>query len=234
MAPRKLTAGETQHLHDFIDSLDHFIFDCDGVLWNGDTLTPNIRGALQLIRSRGKKLAFCTNNATLSRTGYKEKFERLGIDVHCDELFTSASASAQFIANDLLPSLPEHRRGIFVIGQKGLEEELASEKLTWQGGTDPEMEIPLPYQDFSSIMPDPSIGVVLVGFDMRFNYKKMSWAFSLLALDNGEGPKLVLTNDDRTVPTEHGYLAPGEGAIASSLLHARKGLEKGYSRRWEA
>lgn len=41
------------------------------------------------------------------------------------------------------------------------------------------MELMVP-QDFSSIKPDPSIGVVVVSFDMHYNYKKMSKAYNYL------------------------------------------------------
>ena len=33
------------------------------------------------------------------------------------------------------PSLPEHQRHVYVIGQSALEEELAALGLTWHGGT---------------------------------------------------------------------------------------------------
>ena len=69
----------------------------------------------------------------------------------------------------LLPSLPEERRGIYLIGQKALEEELAELGLKWTGGTDPEDMVPMPPQDFSAIQANPEIGVVLVSFDMHYN-----------------------------------------------------------------
>jgi hypothetical protein len=33
------------------------------------------------------------------------------------------------------PSLPEHRRNVYVIGQKAIEDELAELGLEWHGGT---------------------------------------------------------------------------------------------------
>lgn len=33
------------------------------------------------------------------------------------------------------PSLPEHQRHVYVIGQKALEEEMAALDLVWHGGT---------------------------------------------------------------------------------------------------
>lgn len=39
---------------------------------------------------------------------------------------------------------------------------------------DPEDDVLLPPQDFSSIVPDPSIGIVLFSFQMRVNYKQLA------------------------------------------------------------
>lgn len=83
-------------------------------------------------------------------------------------------------------------------------------------------DVLLPPQDFSSIVPDPSIGVVLFGFQMRVNYKQLSKAYNYLATN--PGCKLVLTNDDQSLQIPGGLVC-GEGAISSVLLGARKGLK---------
>lgn len=36
---------------------------------------------------------------------------------------------------DIRPSLPEHQRHVYMIGQKALEEEMAALGLVWHGGT---------------------------------------------------------------------------------------------------
>lgn len=84
----------------------------------------------------GKSLAFVTNNATKSRPVYLSKFEELGFtSTKLEEIFTCGSASASYLKNHVLPSLPEGRRGIYVIGQEGLESELREEGLIWKGGS---------------------------------------------------------------------------------------------------
>lgn len=64
----------------------------------------------------------------------------------------------------------------------------------------------MPYQDFSTITPDPSIGVVLFSFQMHINYKQLSKAFNYLA--SNPQCKLILTNDDSTVLIPDG-VCPG-------------------------
>lgn len=62
-----------------------------------------------------------------------------------------------------------------------------------------------PYQDFSSIRPDPSIGTVLFSFQMHINYLMYARAYNYLATNKAQ---LVLTNDDSTVLIPDG-VCPG-------------------------
>lgn len=45
-----------------IDKVDCFIFDCDGVIWRGDTVIPGVPETLAYLRGLGKQLVFVTNN----------------------------------------------------------------------------------------------------------------------------------------------------------------------------
>lgn len=49
-------------------------------------------------------------------------------------MFTCGSASAIYLER-LLPTLEEGKRGIYMIGQAGLEEELKAVGLAWTGGS---------------------------------------------------------------------------------------------------
>ena len=72
-----------------LDSTDIFIFDCDGVIWRGDSLIDGIPSVLEKLRKLGKRMFFVTNNSTKSRKGYKAKFTKLGLDVQDEEIFSS-------------------------------------------------------------------------------------------------------------------------------------------------
>lgn len=112
----------------------------------------------------------------------------------------------------------------------------------------PEDDVLMPHQDFTSILPDPTIGVVLFSFQMHrssltlsslfhplppyfsltqsqtitVNYKQLCKAFNYLS--SNPLCQLILTNDDHTVMLANGGVCPGEGAMASVLFGARKGL----------
>lgn len=69
---------------ELIDQADAFIFDCDGVIWKGDTVIPHANDMLKYLRTEGKRIFFFTNSSMKSRKGYMAKFKRLGLDVFED------------------------------------------------------------------------------------------------------------------------------------------------------
>ena len=66
---------------------DVFIFDCDGVIWKGDSLIPGVEAVLDKLRQLGKKIFFVTNNSTKSRKGYLKKFTSLGLTVEAEGVY---------------------------------------------------------------------------------------------------------------------------------------------------
>ncbi|KAK4053217.1 hypothetical protein OIO90_003991 [Microbotryomycetes sp. JL221] len=210
----------SEHYQQVVDQHNTWLFDLDGVVWRGPAgseLTPGIIEALSFLRSQGKQLAFVTNNATRSRQQYLEKMHNMGFkDVVLDEIFTCGSASASYLRDIALPQIKDsNKRGIYLVGQASMEEELRQVGIEhWKGGTDPEDDVLMPPQDFSSLEHDPSIGIVLYSFDMRVNYKKLAKAFNYL----NHGAQIILTNDDHSMKGANGLVLPGEGAIAATLL----------------
>ena len=91
-----------------------FLIDMDGVLYRGSEL---IRGADEFIRRlRREAIPFCllTNNSQRTRRDVVAKLARLGVEVEESHVFTSAMATARFLA--------QQRPGgtAFVIGEGGL------------------------------------------------------------------------------------------------------------------
>ena len=70
-------AAKLENADALIDSVETFIFDCDGVIWKGDKLIDGVPETLDTLRSKGKRLVFVTNNSTKSRKQYGKKFETL-------------------------------------------------------------------------------------------------------------------------------------------------------------
>ncbi|KZT26090.1 2-phosphoglycolate phosphatase [Neolentinus lepideus HHB14362 ss-1] len=195
-----------------LDKHDTWMFDCDGVLWNGDRLVDGAVKVLEILRSHNKSVLFVTNNATKSRPSYKKKFDKLGVEAHVDEIFGSAYAAAVYVSSVM--KLPKDKK-VYVVGMEGLEQELASEGISYIGGTDP-ADATLASFSLSSFTRDPAVAAVLCGLDTAINYTKLSKAFQYL---QDPATTFLVTNDDSTYPAEGGLL-PGAGAISAPLKTA--------------
>ncbi|KAF9262788.1 2-phosphoglycolate phosphatase [Marasmius fiardii PR-910] len=205
--------GTPKEYAKLLDQYDTWMFDCDGVLWNGDRLVPGATDVLRMLREREKKVIFVTNNATKSRKNYKGKFDQLGVEAHVDEIYGSAYATAIYVSSVL--KLPKDKK-VYVIGQSGLEEELREEGISILGGTDPEDCTTTPFS-LSSFTLDSSVSAVVCGLDTAITYTKLSKAFQYLT--RNPGCEFIVTNEDSTYPSADGLL-PGAGAVSAPLRYA--------------
>lgn len=205
MSMRLATRAQAEAL---ISRYTTFLFDCDGVLWQGTHLLPQSKETLEYLRGLGKRLIFVTNNSTKSRQAYSKKFRDLGLDVKPTEIFGSSYSSAVYL--DKVAKMPKDRK-VLVVGEKGLEEELQEVGYTTVGGTDPSF-VTAEF-DESRVVRDPSIGCVLSGLDTKINYFKLAYAQQQL-LD----PQVIFlaTNIDSTFPS-HGKILPGAGTIIQAV-----------------
>lgn len=165
------------------------IFDLDGVIYAGNETMPYAADTVKTLRDRGVSVKFLTNNSTRSTTHYSEKLEKMGIPAVPGDVMSSAVAARCYLEE----RSPGGAR-VFIVGEKGLHEELAQ---------------------FTIVGPDEreTADYVVVGYDREFTYRKMAEAFDALQA----GAELVATNKDVTYPMENGRILPGGGAIVASL-----------------
>ncbi|KAI1001717.1 hypothetical protein K3495_g6487 [Podosphaera aphanis] len=215
MEPTYLT-GKKSAITDFIDQFENFLFDCDGVLWSGDYLFPGSVETLEMLRSRGKKVIFVTNNSTKSRADYQKKLSSLGIPSNVEEIFGSSYSSAIYISRIL--QLPAPKNKVFVIGEAGIETELRSEGIEFLGGTDSAYRRDITAEDRERIadgsLLDENVGIVLVGLDFHINYLKLAIAYQYIA----RGAIFLATNTDSTLPSNN-TIFPGAGSISIPLVN---------------
>ncbi len=91
-----------------------FLIDMDGVLYRGGALIPGADLFIRELRQRDVPFRLLTNNSQRTRRDVAAKLARLGIDVEEEHVFTSAMATARFLARQ------QPGGTAFVIGEGGL------------------------------------------------------------------------------------------------------------------
>ncbi len=91
-----------------------FLIDMDGVLYRGTDLIPGADRFVRELRDRDIPFRFLTNNSQRTRRDMVARLVRLGFDIEEQHIFTSAMATAQFLAHQ------KPGGTAYVIGEGGL------------------------------------------------------------------------------------------------------------------
>ena len=211
----RLNAERAQALLADVDTL---LFDCDGVLWRGDTAVPGAPETLTALRARGKRLGFITNNSSKTREAYAEKLRCLGFGGPAGpdaarEVFGTAYCTALYLRQRLAgPPAPK----AYVLGSVALAAELEAVGISCVG-VGPE---PLPGEGPGAWLDaplEPDVRAVVVGFDPHFSYMKLTKAVRYLQQPDC---LLVGTNMDNRLPLENGRFIAGPCAPGGGRLEA--------------
>ncbi|XP_010059542.2 phosphoglycolate phosphatase 2 [Eucalyptus grandis] len=206
-AAAALSPGDFREL---FDSVDAFLFDCDGVIWKGDKLIDGVSQTLDFLRSKGKKLVFVTNNSTKSRKEYAKKFGSLGISVSEDEIFSSSFAAAMYLkVNDF----PQDKK-VYVIGGEGIIEELQLAGYTGLGGPEDSKKT-AEWKSNCLFEHDKSVGAVVVGLDPFINYYKLQ--YGTLCIRENPGCLFIATNRDAVGHMTNLQEWPGAGCMVAAI-----------------
>ena len=146
----------------------------DGVLWRGETALPGLQEFVDTLRSTKRRIVLATNNSSSTVDQYVNKLKRMGIDMHPEEILTSAQATGNY----LYKIAPKQSR-VFVIGGDGLTNAIRD-------------------HEFTLTEDDPDY--VVVGIDKKISWAKLNTA----VMNIRAGAKFIGTNPDSTYPTENG------------------------------
>jgi 4-nitrophenyl phosphatase len=174
-----------------LNGLHAFLLDMDGVLYEGDAVLPGAVSFVTHLQESGMPFLMLTNNAVRTPGQYVTKLARMGMAVAEDRIFTSALATADYLAG----IAPGAR--VLVVGQDGLLDALRARGLVLVTRADDQ----------------PTY--VVAGLDMTLTYDKLreaTWAIR-------RGATFIASNPDVTYPTERGE-APGAGAVVAALQAA--------------
>lgn len=77
---------------------DAFLFDLDGTVYLDETPIGDVKGTLARLRAMHKRIVFLTNNSSKTEAEYRRKLTRIGLWGEGDLVYTSAMATAEYVA----------------------------------------------------------------------------------------------------------------------------------------
>lgn len=163
-----------------------FIIDMDGVIYHGNKLLPGVTEFIAWLEKEGKRYLFLTNSSERTPREIHEKMRRLGIEIGEDHFYTSALATASFLAGQ------KPGGSAYIIGDAGLIHALYS-------------------VGFSSNNYNPDY--VVVGETHGYNFEKIETAINLVlkgARLIGTNPDVTGPVENGITPSTRALIAPIE------------------------
>lgn len=175
-----------------------FICDMDGVIYHGNHLLPGVPEFLEWLETHDKKYLFLTNSSERSPRELKQKMERLGLTIDESHFYTSALATAMFLATQ--------RPGcsVYAIGEPGLINALYDAGMT-----------------MNEVSPD----YVVMGETRSYSFEKIERAIHLVlggAKLIGTNPDLTGPAENGIVPATRALIAPIELATGKQAYYVGK------------
>jgi len=208
----KLQELNEQNAKEIIENIDTFLFDCDGVLWDGNGVIEKSCDALLKLKELGKKVFFVTNNSSKSRNTLLKKCTDYGFPAQKDNIVGTAYIAAAYLHQIKFDGT------VYMIGtEDALGEELNQYGIKYKGpGPDP---LDGYIEDWLKMSVDPEVNCVLVGFDPHISYMKIMKAASYL-----KNPDCIFlaTNMDTNLPAKAEVTIPGTGCIVVPVAHAAR------------
>lgn len=179
-----------------IENKKGFICDMDGVIYHGNKILPGVIEFVEWLKANDKHFLFLTNSSERSPMELQQKLERMGLDVDPSHFYTSALATADFLANQ------KPGCSAYVIGEPGLINALYAKGIT-----------------MNDVNPD----YVVVGETRNYNYDGILRAVKLVnagAKLIGTNPDMTGPSEQGIIPACRAFVSPIElstGVVAYYL-----------------
>jgi 4-nitrophenyl phosphatase len=170
-----------QHLPD----IKHLVIDMDGVLYRGNDPLPGLPEFFAFLREQDIGFRLATNNSGSTPQQYAAKVAKMGARVRPEEIITSGTATAHWLAQRHPPGARVH-----VFGEDSLRAAV----------TDAGFELA-----------DEDVVAVVASIDWGVTFEKIKRACLLIR----RGAQFVATNLDPTRPTEEGLVPGTGALIAA-------------------
>lgn len=161
-----------------------YISDMDGVIYHGNCILPGVKEFVDWLYKEDKPFLFLTNSSECSPLELRQKLSRMGLDVDESHFYTSALATAKFLAEQA-PGC-----SAYVIGAPGLVNALYDAGIT-----------------MNDVNPD----YVVVGETDSYNYNMIIKAVQLInkgARLVGTNPDMTGPSEMGIIPACQALVAP--------------------------
>lgn len=175
-----------------------FICDMDGVIYHGSKLLEGVERFLAWIEKENKNFLFLTNSSERSPRELSQKLKRLGLEIDPSHFYTSALATASFLASQCPGG------SAYVIGEPGLTGALYDAGIT---------------------MNDYNPDYVVVGESRSYSFEKIEHAIHLVlggAKLIGTNTDLTGPSERGILPACRSLVAPIELATGRSAYFIGK------------
>lgn len=132
------------------------LIDMDGVIYGGDILIPGADKFINRLLKEEVPFMFMTNNSQRTPLEVVRKLKKLGIDVTQKHVYTSAMATATFLASQI------PHGSAYVLGEGGLLSSLHENGITLVE-TDPEFVVLGEGRNFTLEMVQRAVDMILAG-----------------------------------------------------------------------
>jgi NagD protein len=175
-----------------------FICDMDGVIYHGNKLLPGVKKFVEWLKTEKKSFVFLTNASERTPKELQEKLKRLGIEVDYSHFYTSALATASFLAS-------QHPNGsAYIIGEAGLINALYNVGYT-----------------MNNVNPD----YVVMGESKSYSFDRIEHAVNLVlkgAKLIGTNPDVTGPSENGITPATKALIAPIEMATGRNAYFIGK------------
>jgi NagD protein len=181
-----------------IRSKKGFICDMDGVIYHGNRLLPGVKEFVDWLKAENKNFIFLTNSSERTPRELQEKMLRLGIEVDRAHFYTSALATATFLASQI------PKGSAYIIGEAGLINALYNVGYT-----------------MNNVDPD----YVVMGESKAYSYERIEHAVNLVirgAKLIGTNPDVTGPGENGIVPATKALIAPIELASGKAAYYVGK------------
>ncbi len=174
------------------EAFDAALVDLDGVTYRGPDVIPTAPAPLAAARDAGMRIVYVTNNASRLAGDVARHLTDVGIPAVENEVFTSAQAAAEILAEKFEPGTK-----VLVVGGAGLRDAVEKAGLAIVEGA------------------DDGAAAVVQGWSADVGWRQLAEASYAVRA----GAYFLATNLDLTLPNERGF-APGNGSLVRVVATA--------------